>query len=141
MRHILRLHAVAPFVYKCFVPGVAQWLSSLKLSVLSRIILISITNLPKNIASTPWMPQLWRNKWVGGCQNIGINIKKTLTIIQCPCTCQCIHVSVPPFPFNLPPLFCLAHLWQALSAPCHQLCGPLIKYHHCYFILAMYMLL
>ena len=59
---------MAPFVYKCFVPGIAQWLSRLKLSVLSRIILISITNLPKNISSTPQMTQPQCNEWVGGCR-------------------------------------------------------------------------
>ena len=37
------------------------------------------------------------------------------------------HVSVSPFPFNLPPSFRIAHLWQALPVPCHQLRGPLIK--------------
>ena len=70
MQHVLRLRAVAPFVYKCFVPGVAQWLSSLKLSVLSRIILISITDLPKNIVSTPQMTQPRHNEWVGGWEDI-----------------------------------------------------------------------
>ena len=70
MRCVLRLRAVAPFVYKCFVPGIAQWLSSLKLSVLSQIILISIINLSKNIASTPQMTQPERNEWVGGCASL-----------------------------------------------------------------------
>ena len=41
--------AVAQFVYRCFVPGVAQWLSRLKLSVQSQIIAISITNLPNHL--------------------------------------------------------------------------------------------
>ena len=41
--------AVAQFVYRCFVPGVAQWLSRLKLSVKSQIIAISITDLPNHL--------------------------------------------------------------------------------------------
>ena len=36
-------------------------------TTVSRIILISITNLPKNISSTPQMTQPRCNKWVGGC--------------------------------------------------------------------------